>query len=495
MAQHNLIATAAFGLETLVRHEIEALGYPARVVSPGRVLFQGDDQAIREANLWLRCAERVLVRIAGGPAGDFDLLFDLARTAPWSEWIPADGGFPVRGRSHKSQLTSVPAVQRTVKKALVDALREQHGVEELPETAGEYAVEVALADDEATLLLDTTGVGLHKRGYRPLVGAAPLRETLAAGLVTLSRWRPEQPFWDPFCGTGTLAIEAAMIGRQIAPGLRRTFACETWPRLAGEAWRDLRDAAERRAKPSLPERLSATDSSEEALRAARRHAEAAGVLEDIHFQRRDFGEVSSKRDYGCLITNPPYGERIGEVEEIERLYQSMPGVLRRLKTWSHYVLTARLDFEKLVGQQASKRRKLYNGRLECAFFQFHGPRPPRGDSGGRRAEGGASDGELLEENPPKHSGKSPSTEQVFGGLRAGGRAASARSSPTALTKTGAAPAQVADEAWRHLLPALRPRHPRGAASWSIVTSEALAHGRVRAARTSARRPSTPTGST
>lgn len=417
MPQHDLIATAAFGLETLVRHEIEALGYPARVVSPGRVLFQGDDHAIREANLWLRCAERVLIRIASDPASDFDLLFDMARTAPWSEWIPADGGFPVRGRSHKSQLTSVPAVQRTVKKAVVEALREQHGVEELPETAGEYAIEVALADDEATLLLDTTGVGLHKRGYRPLVGAAPLRETLAAGLVTLSRWRPEQPFWDPFCGTGTLAIEAAMIGRGIAPGLRRTFACEVWPRLAGEAWRELRDAAERRAKPSLPERLLATDASEEALRAARRHAENAGVLDDIHFQRRDFGEVSSKRDYGCLITNPPYGERIGEVEEIERLYQSMPGVLRRLKTWSHYLLTARLDFEKLVGQQASKRRKLYNGRLECAFFQFHGPRPPKQQDGRRKEEEGTREPELLEESPPKPSGKSQKTEQVFGGLR------------------------------------------------------------------------------
>lgn len=410
MAQHELIATAAFGLETLVRHEIEALGYPARVVSPGRVLFEGDDQAIREANLWLRCAERVLIRVATGPAGDFDLLFDLARSTPWSEWIPADGAFPVRGRSYKSQLTSVPAVQRTVKKAVVDALREQHRVEELPESAAEYALEVAIADNEATLLLDTTGVGLHKRGYRPLVGAAPIRETLAAGLVTLSRWRPEQPFWDPFCGTGTLAIEAAMIGRCIAPGLRRVFTCETWPRLAGEAWQELRDAAERRAKPSLPERLSATDASEEALRAARRHAENAGVLDDIHFQRRDFEEVSSKRDYGCLITNPPYGERIGEAEEIERLYQSMPDVLRRMKTWSHYLLTARLDFEKLVGQRASKRRKLYNGRLECTFFQFHGPRPPKPGRGLREPV-------LLEASHPKPSGETPIQQQVFGGLR------------------------------------------------------------------------------
>lgn len=378
MADLDLIATAASGLETLVRHELEALGYEARVASPGRIHFRGDAHAIREANLWLRCAERVLIRVAQGPATDFGLLFDLARSAPWSDWIPAEGRFPVRGRSIKSQLSSVPACQRIVKKAIVEQLRDGHHVEELPEIDGDYAIEVALLNDTATLYLDTTGVGLHKRGYRPLVGEAPLRETMAASLVTLSHWRPEQPFWDPFCGTGTMAIEAAMIGRNMAPGLNRRFACEFWPRVAGPAWEELRESAQRRALPSLPEPLLATDASEEALKVARRSAEAAGVTEDIHFQRRDFEDVSSKRDYGCLITNPPYGERIGEIEEIERLYQSMPGVLRRMKTWSHYVLTARLDFEALVGQKASKRRKLYNGRIECAFFQFHGPRKPKG---------------------------------------------------------------------------------------------------------------------
>ncbi|MEQ8846286.1 bifunctional 23S rRNA (guanine(2069)-N(7))-methyltransferase RlmK/23S rRNA (guanine(2445)-N(2))-methyltransferase RlmL [Botrimarina sp.] len=418
---YDLIATAAFGVETLVRHELESLGYPARVASPGRVLFRGDEQAVREANLWLRYAERVLVRLATAPATDFGQLFDLARAAPWSDWIPADGQFPVRGRSHKSQLSSVPACQRIVKKAVVEQLREGHGASELPETTGDYAIEVALASDQATLYLDTTGEGLHKRGYRPVVGAAPLRETLAAAVVSFSHWRPEQPFWDPFCGTGTLAIEAALAGREIAPGLGRTFACEAWPRLAGREWGELRDAARRRAKPSLPERLLATDADEDALRLARRAAEAAGVADDIHFQRRDFGDLSSKREYGALITNPPYGERLGEREEVERLYHSMPEVFRRLPTWSHYVLTARLDFEKLVGQTASKRRKLYNGRLECTLFQYHGPRKRRDEGRGTRGEGweegsGKREAGRTNEFQPTADSRQP-TAQAFGGLR------------------------------------------------------------------------------
>lgn len=375
MAQFDLLATSGFGLETLVRREIEALGYEAKIISPGRILFRGDESAIREANLWLRTAERVVIRMAHAPVTDFGQLFDLARSTPWHEWIPVDGVFPVNGRSHKSQLASVPACQKIVKKAIVEQLREGHQTVELPETGVEFPIEVIMLNDEATLVLDTTGVGLHKRGYRYYVGEAPLRETLSAALVQLSHWKPEQPFWDPFCGSGTIAIEAALIGRNLAPGLNREFLCEQWPRVGGPAWEELRESARSRSLPSLPEPLLATDLSEEALRLARKHAEAAGVADEIHFQKRDFHDLSSKRKYGCLITNPPYGERIGEKQEIEELYRAMPEVLRRLKTWSHYLITARADFEKLVGQKASKRRKLYNGRLECTYYQFHGPRP------------------------------------------------------------------------------------------------------------------------
>lgn len=426
MAELDLIATAAFGLESEVRHELETLGYPARIASPGRVLFHGDARAIIDANLWLRCAERVLVRMAVGPASDFGLLFDLARGAPWSEWIPADGQFPVRGRSYKSQLSSVPACQRIVKKAVVEALRAGHGALELPETRGDYAIEVAIASDEASLLLDTTGVGLHKRGYRPLVSEAPLRETLAAAMVRFSRWRPDRPFWDPFCGSGTIAIEAAMIGRDMAPGLRRRFASEQWAAIPEEAWRSARSAAEKRVKPALAERVSATDVSEDALRIARRSAAAAGVIDDIHFQIRDFADLSSKRDYGCLVSNPPYGERIGEAEEVERLYRSMPTVLRRLKTWSHYLLAANPEFEALVGQGASKRRKLYNGRIECALYEFHGPRKGAGlrdEGSGLAIPAEPSSDDALESGlPPEPSSLKPQasparTPQAFGGLR------------------------------------------------------------------------------
>ncbi len=414
--EFDLIATATFGLESLVRFELQDLGYEARVVSPGRVLFRGDESAIREANLWLRTAERVLVRIVKAETTDFDQLFELAKTAPWSEWIPPNGAFPVRGRSLKSQLTSVPACQRTVKKGIVEALLEQHQVDLLPETLPEYPIEVALLENQASLLLDTTGVGLHKRGYRRYVGDAPLRETLAAAMVSLSRWKPGQPFWDPFCGTGTLAIEAALMGRGLPPGLNREFLCERWERTAGEAWDQLREVARSNALPSLPEPLLATDTSEEALKLARRHADAAGVRDDIHFQQRDFQDLLSKRQYGCLITNPPYGERLGEVEEIERLYQSMPEVFRRLKTWSQYVLTARNDLEHLVGQQANKRRKLFNGQLSCTLFQFHGPRKPKEGTKGPDSQNEATEGEETPERfqsdvPP------PPPMPAFGGLR------------------------------------------------------------------------------
>ncbi len=410
MPTFELIATCGFGLETIVRHEIEALGYEARVAQSGRVLFHGDESAIREANLWLRTAERILIRVATTETTDFGQLFDLARNAPWHEWVTVDGEFPVRGRSIKSQLSSVPACQRIVKKAIVEQLREAYATEELPETGPQFPIEVALLDDQASLLLDTTGVGLHKRGYRYFVGEAPLRETLAASMINLSRWRPEQPFWDPFCGSGTIAIEAALIGRNLAPGLNRDFLCETWPSMSAAEWKKIRDHAQRLAKPDLPEPILATDISPEALKLARRHAEAAGVAEDIHFQQRDFHDISSKRQYGCLITNPPYGERLGEKQEIEALYRSMPEVFRRLKSWSHYLITARGDFERLVGQRANKRRKLYNGRHECTFFQYHGPRPPKKSN--IQSEQVPEKIETKVEAEPKAE-----SAQAFGGLR------------------------------------------------------------------------------
>ena len=371
----DLVATAAFGLEAVVARELKALGYEAKPTQPGKIEFAGDASAIARSNLWLRSAERVVIRLASFEAGDFDQVFEGAKAIDWADIIPPDAAIHVRGRSHKSQLSSVPACQRTVKKAIVDSLLRAHGVGELPETGDVYGVEVALLKDQATLTLDTTGQGLHKRGYRPVVGAAPIRETLAAGILQLSYWRAGRPFIDPFCGTGTIAIEAALLGRVAAPGLQREFAAEAWGCLAASAWEQAREEARDVRQPSLDERLLATDIDGDALRIARRAAEAAGVADDIHFQQRDFADTLSKREHGCLFANPPYAERIGAGREVEQLYRSFPNVLRRLKTWSHYVLTAWPDFEQLLGQPADRRRKLYNGRIACTLYQYQGPKP------------------------------------------------------------------------------------------------------------------------
>ncbi len=414
--KHQLVATAAFGLEAVVVRELAGLGYEAKVRTPGRIYFQGDAAAICRANLWLRSAERVLVEIASFPAADFGQLFDGVHAAAWEEWIPRTGAFPVNGRSRKSQLASVPACQKIVKKAIVERLREAHQVAELPETGAEYAVEVALLEDQATLTLDTTGVGLHKRGYRPLNVAAPLRETLAAGIVQLSVWRPGRPLIDPFCGAGTIAIEAALAGRHMAPGVDRSFAFDEWPGFDVATARQAREEARELARGPLEERIVANDADPEALKVARRHAAAAGVEEDIHFQQREFADLLSRRAYGCVIANPPYGERIGESRELAALYQSMPTVLRRLPTWSHYIITAYPDFEQLIGQPADRRRKLFNGQIECTLFQFLGPKPPRGMADPSN-ELQSSDHAEPPASIPKRAKLAPHQQPVFGGLR------------------------------------------------------------------------------
>ena len=377
-ALFNLVATAAFGLEAIVVRELKQLGYEGRVARPGRIEFAGDAAAICKTNLWLRSADRVLLQLAKYTATDFDVLFDTACELPWEEWITPDAAILVRGRSHKSQLTSVPACQRTIKKAIVERLLAKHPVASLPETGPPVPVEVALLEDEVTLSIDTTGDGLAKRGYRTLTGPAQIRETLAAALVQLSFWKPERPLIDPFCGTGTIVIEAAMLGRNMAPGRNRQFAAEHWPPISAEHWQQAREEADDLKLPNLPVRPMGTDLDAESLKLARFHAEQAGVAEDLHFQQRPFAELTSPRQYGCTIMNPPYGLRLGEEREVEELYRTLPQVLRRLPTWSHYVMSARNDLEQLVGQKADRRRKLYNAQIACTYFQFYGPRPPKG---------------------------------------------------------------------------------------------------------------------
>jgi 23S rRNA (guanine2445-N2)-methyltransferase / 23S rRNA (guanine2069-N7)-methyltransferase len=330
-----------------------------------------------------------------------------------------------------------------VKKAIVESLLAARPGVELPETGAPVPIEISIVDNAATIDLDTSGDGLHKRGYRTLAAEAQIRETLAAAMVQLSFWRPERPFVDPFCGTGTIAIEAALIGRRIAPGRNRAFAAEAWDAIPAAVWAAAREEADDLAQPTLPERVIGSDISGSTLKLARHHAELAGVAADVHFQQHAFAELSSSRRYGCLVTNPPYGLRMGEEAEIEALYRSFPVVLRRLKTWSHFILSARPDLEQLVGQQADKRRKLYNGRIACTLYQFFGPKPPRASRPdqsedqsrdtsdslpleGRAGEGGDSPVDVVDEevvagsateSKPKPTRPEPIRGPAFGGLR------------------------------------------------------------------------------
>ena len=391
-----LLATCTFGLEAVVVRELADLGYAAKPQGTGRVLFTGDERAICEANLWLRAADRVLIRVGSFEvgAGDigFDDLFEGVKKLPWERWIGREAGIPVSGRCVRSHLMSEPAVQRATKKAIVERLAHAHGRAGLnallPETGAPVRVEVAIVNNVASLTIDTSGVGLHKRGYRDAIpGDAALRETMAAGLVLLSVWRPGRPLVDPFCGSGTIPIEAAMIGRSIAPGLNRSFDAERWadsdgcPILDPALWEEVRTEAKQAIVPDrLEPVIHASDANEMALRMARANARAAGhgIEHDIQFITRDVAELSSTKDYGVVVTNPPYGVRIGEEQEIERLYRSLPAIFRRLPTWSFHLLSGRLDLEHLFGQNATRRRKLYNSKIECGFFTFLGPRPERG---------------------------------------------------------------------------------------------------------------------
>ncbi|WDQ16652.1 THUMP domain-containing class I SAM-dependent RNA methyltransferase [Rhodopirellula sp. P2] len=404
----DLIVPCAFGLEAIVKRELKGLGIEATISDSGRVSFRGTPEMVCQANLWLRTADRILIRVAEFPAADFDALFETTRQINWGKLLPADAAFPVTGRSIKSTLTSVPACQRSVKKAIVDAMMRDHRTSELPETGPLYKVDVAIVKDVATLTIDTTGRSLHRRGYRTHISSAPLKETLASAMVLLSYWRSGRPLIDPFCGSGTIPIEAARIGRNLAPGLEREFACQAWPNFSAELWSDTRATAANQSLPPLEEKLLGSDIDGRVLTAARDNAIRAGVQDDIHFQAMPVHEISSSKRFGCLITNPPYGQRIGpghssrfdaadhddqdsegpEDWELDELYESLPQVFEKLPTWSRYILTAYPNFERAMGRSANRRRKLYNGRIECTYYQYQGPKPY------------ASDRPATEKSPP-----------------------------------------------------------------------------------------------
>jgi len=328
-----LIAACAFGLEALVKRELIALGYEPHVEQPGRICFAGDWSAVCRANLWLRTADRVLIEILQFPAADFDALFDTVKDYDWSVFLPSDAQFPVNGRSRLSTLTSVPAVQRAVKKAIVESLMRSHRTTGLPESGALYPIEVALLNDVATITLDTTGVSLHKRGYRTLNAEAPLKETLAAALVDLSVWHPDRLLVDPFCGSGTIAIEAAMVGMNRAPGLNREFACRHWSVqsegtcLSKTTWENAKQEANDLVRRDRQLQILGSDRDPKVLELARFHAEKAGVRGQIRFEQRDFFDLESGVEYGCIVTNPPYGERLEDEDAIRELYASISGVM------------------------------------------------------------------------------------------------------------------------------------------------------------------------
>lgn len=373
-----LIATATFGLEAVVKREIQALGYKILKTEDGKVTYLGDERAVVRSNLWLRSADRVLLRMAEFDADTFEELFQQTRALDWEMLIPPDGKFTVTGTSVKSVLHSVPACQSIVKKAIVDRLGEVYGMTEFPETGAEYTVKATLLKDRVTLTVDTSGTGLHKRGYRVKDVAAPIKETLAAALVQLSFWKENRILVDPCCGSGTIPIEAAMIGRNIAPGLNRNFACEDWEFIPKTLWKEERKAAFQTIRYDQQLDITGMDIDPKAVSAAKQNAEEAGVDDCIRFEKGDAAKLAAEGENGIFITNPPYGERIGEEKEIQKIYGGLEHFLKAHPDWSLFLVTTDKEAEeKILQRKADRRRKLYNGRLEVCYYQFHGQKPGR----------------------------------------------------------------------------------------------------------------------
>ncbi|MCP3738783.1 THUMP domain-containing class I SAM-dependent RNA methyltransferase [Rossellomorea sp. BNER] len=377
MAEYTLIATAAMGLESLVAKEVRDLGYEC-TVDNGKVIFQGDEKAIARANLWLRTADRVKILVGEFKALTFDQLFEGTKAIQWEKYLPVDAQFPVQGKSVKSKLFSVSDCQSIVKKAIVEKLKTSYRVSNwLDETGAIFKIEVALHKDIASITLDTSGAGLHKRGYRAEQGEAPLKETLAAALVQLTVWNPDRPFVDPFCGSGTIPIEAALIGQNIAPGFNREFLSEEWPWISENVWEEARMEAEDLANYDQPLEIVGTDIDHRMIEISKTNAFEAGLGDLIQFKQMQVKDFHSDKNYGVIIGNPPYGERLGDQKQVEKMYQDMGHALGKLDTWSIYIMTSHEGFENFYGKKATKKRKLFNGFIRTDLYQYWGPRPPR----------------------------------------------------------------------------------------------------------------------
>ncbi|MFH1453156.1 MAG: class I SAM-dependent RNA methyltransferase [Armatimonadota bacterium] len=376
MNKLTLIATAAFGLETLVKQELTNLGFENIKTFDGRIEFEADFSDIPKANLWLRCADRVLLKMGEFKSTTFDELFEGTKAIPWEKLIPEDGKFTVLAKSVKSALSSTPACQSIVKKAVVERLKEKYNTEWFKETGAEFTIQASLLKDTAILTIDTSGDALHKRGYRKKTVEAPIKETLAAALVLLSFWNKDRLLIDPMCGSGTIPIEAAMIARNIAPGLKRNFASESWNIIDKKTWKNERESAKNSIDPTGKLQIFGYDINQENIKGCRTNAFSAGVEKDIVFAQKDIKDLWIDKQYGVIISNPPYGERISDYSEINKINISLHKTFKKKKGWSVYILTADEMFPNYFKRSKPDRvRKLYNGKIKVNYYQYYGEKP------------------------------------------------------------------------------------------------------------------------
>ena len=379
MSKIELVAPCHFGLEAVLKKEILDLGYEIVRVEDGRVTFAGDEDAICRANIFLRTAERILLKVDQLHAVTFDELFEGIKALPWENYIPSDGKFWVaKASSVKSKLFSPSDIQSIVKKAIVERLKGVYSLQWFPETGAEYPIRISFMKDEAVVCLDTTGLSLHKRGYRTMVSKAPIKETLAAALLMLTPWHKDRILVDPFCGSGTFPIEAAMMAANIAPGMNRSFTAEKWTNFVGRKyWYGAIDEANDLVDDQIETDIQGYDIDGDIIKAARQNAREAGVDHLIHFQQRPLSELSHPKKYGFIVSNPPYGERLEEKSHLPALYTEIGDRFRELDSWSMYLITSYEDAEKYIGKKADKNRKIYNGMLKTYYYQFLGPKPPK----------------------------------------------------------------------------------------------------------------------
>lgn len=360
------------GTEQLVANEVRNLGYETTEVVDGRVTFEGDKEAICLSNINLRCAERIMIKIAEFKATDFDMLFENVRRIKWDELLEKDAAFPVKGYCLKSELHSVPDCQAIIKKAIVTKLSEKYGITRFEETGAYYPVQFAIMKDIVTIYIDTTGENLYKRGYREKSVLAPMRETLAYAMIDISFWRGDRPLIDPFCGSGTIPIEAALFATNTAPGIKRRFVSETWrSKLPPAMWEAAREEARENRRPDAQTQIYASDIDPEAIEIAKKNAKNAGVLDKIHFSVCDMAKVKPFTEKGVIICNPPYGERLMDIRSCERLYRTMGHKFAEFPEAKKLILTSHEGFEKFYGRTADRRRKLYNGMLKCYLYQYY----------------------------------------------------------------------------------------------------------------------------